>query len=285
MQYFKLILLTFIIYMNVFAQNKVDNYFETKDDSTWLVLKNSDVSLGKYHTKHYEIFKKYVNGYNTYILKAIDSIQAKAMTGGGYFAGLNVNPPESPIGYNLSLFNVELLKAPRKTSYCSGSSYSVFIETLNFLYKNKSKKLSFDRLESLRMQEPDGGRREDNVKFWGKWNADGYGNNFALVQYSGMGKRIKPINARPGDFLNISWKKGGGHSVIFLGWYINNNNNEKCVVYWSSQKRTNGLGNDIVPIKKIKEVMFVRLAYPENLFQFNVNKTVNTKVKGDVIDW
>jgi len=27
------------------------------------------------------------------------------------------------------------------------------------------------------------------------------------------------------------------------------------------------------------------LAYPEKLFQFDVNKTINTKVKGDIIDW
>lgn len=65
------------------------------------------------------------------------------------------------------------------------------------------------------MQEPDGGRREDEIKFWGKWNDDGFGNHFALVQYSQMGTTIKPIHARPGDFMNISWKKGGGHSVVF----------------------------------------------------------------------
>ncbi|NOZ60191.1 MAG: hypothetical protein GXO74_00770 [Calditrichaeota bacterium] len=134
------------------------------------------------------------------------------------------------------------------------------------------------------MQELDGGRREDHVKFWGKWNADGYGNHFALVQYSAMGKKIDPINARPGDFLNISWKKGGGHSVIFLGWYINEDN-EKCVVYWSSQRGTNGLGDAIVPISRIEEVMFVRLTAPENVFNFDVDKQIDTSVKGNSIDW
>ena len=285
MQLFKVFFL--VISFNsivVFAQNNVDNHFITKDDSTWFLLDSSDISLGTYHTKHYETFGKYISGYNIYVLKAIDSIQATAMDGGGYFAGLKANPPESPIGYNLNLFGKQLLKAPRKTSYCSGSSYSVFIETLNLIYKNEHPNLTAERFEALRMQEPDGGRRDDNVKFWGKWNADGYGNHFALIQYSGMGKRIKPINARPGDFLNISWKKGGGHSVVFLGWYINECN-EKCVVYWSSQKRTNGLGNDVVPIKRIKEVMFVRLAHPENLFSFDVDKKINNSIKGDIIDW
>ena len=276
--------LFFITIINLSAQNKTDNHFETKDDGTRLILDSSDVSLGKYHTKHFQIFGKYVTGHNTFVLQAIDLIQSTVMYGGGYFAGVKANPPESPIGYDLSLFDKQLLHAPRKTSYCSGSSYSAFIESLNLIYKNSHPKLSKERFEALRMQEPDGSRREDNVKFWGKWNADGYGNHFALIQYSKIGQRIKPINARSGDFLNISWKKGGGHSVVFLGWYINKNN-EKCVVYWSSQKRTNGLGNDIVPIKKIKEVMFVRLVHPENIFNFDINKSVNTSIKGDKIDW
>jgi len=256
----------------------------TKDDGNWLILKKEDVSLGTYHTEHAKVFSKYISGYNTYILNAIDLVQSTALNGGGYFAGIKADPPESPIGYNLYLFDKQLLQAPRTTSYCSGSTYSVFIESLNLMFKNKSKTLSEKRYESLRMQELDGGRREDGVKFWGKWNDNGYGNHYALVQYSGMGKRIYPINARPGDFLNISWKNGGGHSVIFLGWYVNEEN-EKCVVYWSSQKSTNGLGNSIVPISKIREVMFVRLTSPENLFTFDVKKQVDHSVKGNSIDW
>lgn len=274
----------FLIISCEHQETKNLDYSITKDDGSWLILKKEDISNGSYHTKHAEIFGKYISGYNTFILKAIDSIQSTAMDGGGYFTGITADPPESPIGYNLSLFNKQLLKAPRTTSYCSGSTYSAFIEGLNLMYRNKPHALSEDRYESLRMQELDGGRREDDVKFWGKWNADGYGNHFALVQYSGMGKKIKPINARPGDFLNISWKKGAGHSVIFLGWYINDEN-EKCVVYWSSQPGTNGLGDAVIPINMIQEVMFVRLTWPEKLFTFDIEKQVDYSVEGDIIDW
>ncbi len=80
--------------------------------------------------------------------------------------------------------------------------------------------LSPERLEAIRMQEPDGGRREDLIKFWGYWNADGFGTHFALVQYSRMGQEIRPAQLRPGDFVNISWKTGLGHSVIFLVWLL-----------------------------------------------------------------
>lgn len=260
------------------------DYSMTTDDGSWLVLTQADISHGTYHTQHADIFGKYISGYNRYILQAIDSVQETAMDGGGYFTGLTADPPESPIGYDLNLFGKQLIKAPRSTSYCSGSSYTAFIEGLNLMFGKDHPALSEDRYESLRMQELDGSRREDEVKFWGKWNDDGYGNHFALVQYSGMGEVITPIHARPGDFLNISWKSGNGHSVIFLGWVLNADD-EKCVVYWSSQKGTHGMGDSVTPISRIKEVMFIRLADPEKLFTFDVDKQVDDTIKGYAINW
>ncbi|MBI9070375.1 MAG: hypothetical protein JEY94_02185 [Melioribacteraceae bacterium] len=256
----------------------------TNDDGTRLVLNKADLKNGDQHLNHAETFGKYAEGFNHFILQGIDIVQKSAMDGGGYFIGLKADPPESPIGYDLKLFNKELLKAPRTTSYCSGSSYSAFVEALNLIFKNKFQNLSDDRYEALRMQELDGSRRNDGIKYWGKWNDNGYGNHFALVQYSGMGKQIKPINARPGDFLNISWKSGNGHSVIFLGWCIDKDG-DKCLAYWSSQKGTDGLGDQVVKLSRIEEVMFVRLTNPEKLFTFDANKEVISKVKGDVIDW
>jgi hypothetical protein len=255
-----------------------------RDDGKRLILQKSDLEAGKHHLKHAELFGKYTNGYNLKILEAIDIVQATAFNGGGYFASIKAIPPESPIGYKLKLFDKVLFNPQRETSYCSGSTYAAFIEGLNLLYKDKNVSLDYPQFEALCMQEPDGGRREDTVKFWGKWNDDGYGNHFALVQYSNMGKRIKPINARPGDFMNISWTNGGGHSVIFLGWY-QDNQGQKKVLYWSSQTRTNGLGDEVVELSKIREVMVVRLANPDNVFSFDVQASVDRKVVGDKIIW
>ena len=103
-------------------------------------------------------------------------------------------------------------------------------------------RISPERFEAMRMQELDGGRREDWVKFWGLWNADGPGCHYALVQYSGAGSEIAPIHARPGDFMNINWKSGLGHSVVFLGWH-KDSEGKKHVLFWSSQMGTNGLGD------------------------------------------
>jgi len=256
----------------------------TTDNGQWLVLTEEDISGSRQHTKHAEIFGKYAGGYNKYILKGIDKVQSTAMDGGGYFIGKDSIPTESPLGYDIKFLGRPLLDAPRTTSYCSGSSFGAFIEGLNFIFENKDKKIEDKQYYALRMQEKDGGRREDHVEFWGEWNADGYGNHFALIQYSGMGTRIKPNQARPGDFLNISWKSGLGHSVVFLGWY-KDNKEKKHLMYWSSQRATNGYSDQIVPLDRIKEVMVVRLTNPERIFSFEPGKTVDTKITGDKIDW
>ncbi len=267
------------LYITIILFSSV-NLFSQKDD--YLFLTDEDVKNGAHHSKHFEIFSKYCEGYNLDILKAMDIIQQSAPDGGGYFIGIKANPPESPIGYNLKLLGNELLKAPRTTSYCSGASYAVFIEALNLIFANEEKKISDENIEAIRLQEPDGSRREDDIKFWGKWNTNGYGNHIALVQYSGIGKQISAKEARPGDFVNISWKNGNGHSTVFLGWYIDEDKDTN-MVYFSSQKATNGIGDQIVDVKSIAEVMFVRLTNPEDLFSVKFNENVVNNIKGEIL--
>jgi hypothetical protein len=254
----------------------------TSDDNKWLILNQSDLPNSPHHTRHAEIFGQYVSGYNCYILEGIDIVQSTAPDGGGYFTGITADPPEAPIGYDLTLFGSQLLDLERRTSYCSGSTYSAFIEAMNLIYHGSDRILSEERIEALRMQEPDGGRREDDVKFWGKWNDDGYGNHFALVQYSGMGEIVEPSQARPGDFMNISWKNGGGHSVIFLGWFYDETGMANAY-YWASQKSTNGLGDSHAPIDTIAEILVVRLMRPDKIFEFDPARETSDKVKGTPI--
>jgi len=256
----------------------------TSDDGSRYLLSGKQLTAGPHHTHHAELFSRGVNGINLLVLRAIDRVQATAPDGGGYFIGVKAKPPESPIGYPLGLFGHALLNPPRKTSYCSGSSYTAFIETLNLLMPDAAARLSPERLEALRMQEPDGGRREDHVKFWGQWNADGPGCQYALVQYAKMGVVIDPKRARPGDFMNINWKSGNGHSTVFLGWH-EDAQHVKSVLYWASQTGTNGLGDQLSKIEKIASVKIVRLTSPENLLTFDPATPVDDKVAGDPIDW
>lgn len=268
----------------MYAQSDSATLQPTTDNGEWFVLKKEDLSGGTHHTRHTEIFGKYVTGYNYFVLQGIDHVQATAPDGGGYFTGIKAIPTESPVGYAVKLFDHPLLAPPRTTSYCSGATYAAFIEQLNLIFKEQKIEVSQQRMESLRMQEPDGGRREDGIKFWGKWNDDGFGSHYALVQYANMGIEIKPRQARPGDFMNISWQKGLGHSVVFLGYY-EDEQHEKNIVYWASQTRTNGFGDEVVPLSRIKHVKAVRLTAPQNLMIFNVDAPVQRDIPGDVIDW
>ncbi len=280
----KISALLFILLLSTACGTKETVPGPTTDDGTRFVLKAKDLSAGTYHIRHAEIFGRNLNGYNLAILQGIDKVQATADSGGGYFAGVSAVPPESPVGYPVQLLGRPLLKPARKTSYCSGSSYAAFVEGMDLILKNHKLDLDSAHYEALRMQEADGGRREDHVKFWGWWNADGFGNDFALVQYAKIGQRVKPIQARPGDFMNISWKKGGGHSVVFLGWYLSPDS-IKNVVYWSSQKSTNGFGDAVVPVNRIKEVLVVRLTHPEHLFNFDIQAQPKDTTRGDTIHW
>lgn len=226
------------------------------------------VQAGPHHTRHLALLGKRLPRINREVLAAVDRVQATAPDGGGYFIGIKAVPAESPIGYPLKLKGVPMLTPPRTTSYCSGSSYSALIEALDRLLRLMP---DAERLEQLRMQEPDGGRREDEVKAWGWWNADGFGCDYALVQYLGIGERIKVADARPGDFMNISWKSGLGHSVVFLGW-VRDTLKGPSIAYWSSQKGTNGLGDQVSGLSTVKELSAVRLSHPERLLTFTPGK-------------
>ena len=257
----------------------------TRDNGKWLFIPNDDLPTSHIHTMHADIFGKYVSGYNYLVLKAVDKVQSHAPDGGGYFIGVKAVPTESPMGYPISLFGLPLLNPPRKTSYCSGSSYTVFIEALNMIFPDGMKRLTLENFEAMRMQEPDSERREDGVKFWGHWNADGNGSQFALVQYSGIGREVKPCEARPGDFMNISWTHGGGHSVVFLGWLLNKEG-KLGIAYWSSQGGTNGMSDVYADsVSRIKAVKTVRLTRPAKLFCFKPATPVNKKVPGDPLNY
>ncbi|HPC36710.1 MAG TPA: hypothetical protein P5268_09900 [Candidatus Marinimicrobia bacterium] len=278
-------LVILVVLLLVNWRNHKTRLAPTSDNGEWFFLHKSDLRKGPHHTKHARIFGKYVCGYNYYILKGIDKVQAQAPEGGEYFTGLKARPPESPIGYELKIFGKSLITPARRSSFSSGATYGAFIEAMNIIFGDHGlDSLDFEHYEALRMQEIGGGKRREGVKFWGNWNARGFGSHFALVQYTGIGKAIEPKSARPGDFVNIVWKKGGETSAIFLGW-IKSKDDKKKIAYWSSQKETNGFGDQIMPVENIKNLKLVRVINPENLFDFNIDMPVNTKVVGDKVEF
>jgi hypothetical protein len=66
---------------------------------------------------------------------------------------------------------------------------------------------------------------------------------FALEQL-GIGRQVKPEEARPGDFLQLWRLNKSGHSVVFLEW-ITEGNKPIGVKYRSTQKLTDGIGDRV----------------------------------------
>jgi hypothetical protein len=236
------------------------------------VIYKSTGSLPRKHTSHEKIFSEKAFDYNRYILKAIDKIQGQAINGGGYYTNKQDKSKESPIGYPLKIFSHPLINPPRSTSYCTGATFAAFIEALNLIYPHGETRLTPDRYEALRMQEMDGTMRKDFVKVWGNWNTQ-WGAPYVMIKYLQMGKIVSQREARPGDFINILFKGGGGHSAIFLGWY-KNENGETQLLYWSSQPETNGISDHSVPTGRISRLAIVRLTNPGKIFSFDVSKKI-----------
>jgi len=109
---------------------------------------------------------------------------------------------------------------------------------------------------------------------WGLWNDDNWGYYHALTKYTDTGIEVDPKDALPGDFLSMSWKNGGGHAVIFLEWIRDKKGKIKEIKFWSSQKRTNGIGDALCKITDIYRLSFIRVTKPENIFAFDPDKKI-----------
>jgi hypothetical protein len=64
------------------------------------------------------------------------------------------------------------------------------------------------------------------------------------VEKLGIGKRINPDDARPGDFLQFWRTNKSGHSVVFLDW-VKHDGRRIGFKYRSSQGSTKGIGDRV----------------------------------------
>lgn len=222
-----------------------------------------------YHVNHQAVYGQDAPEINQAVLMAIDDIQKNAPDGKGYF----MKSGATPIGMPLKLAGYSIVNPNRKTSYCSGASYAAFIGALDTVTSSFQDELGEEQVEALRMQDSSGKYREDMSKMWGCWNADGPGSLYALSMFSKLGVRVDPLDAKPGDFCNLDWRSGYGHSVVFLGWDTTPEG-EMAMRFWSSQKSTNGLGDRTAPLSTIKSFVFSRLTNPEEIVNLNPARKV-----------
>lgn len=191
--------------------------------------------------------------WNDAVLEAVRAMPA----GGGYSA---TSEASAHLRNAASLNGSALVVRPAvaRPSYCSGATYLVLLKVV--ARAQASGVLSFEAAPLLPAMQRDG----EGV--WGRWNANGPG-TARLFHELGLGRNFTNWDeARPGDFLKISWRDAvganeRGHSVVYLG--VVTQDGVECVRFWSSNK-PGGYGEKIVPKAKVARALFSRLEHPEH---------------------
>ena len=196
--------------------------------------------------------------------KLIVELLDKMPTGGGYRASSDsIQKLEYAIKKEEDHLTVDAAVA--KPSFCSSATYLVFVSAVEEL--NRRGQIHFEPgvAEKLLVSG-----QHDGVGVWGRWNANGPG-TARLFEELHLGHNFTSIEeAQGGDFLKIFWNdqigaKEFGHSVVYLGRGLNSEGVE-VVRYWSSNKK-GGYGRAEVPRSKIKQMLFSRLDYPDQINQ------------------
>jgi hypothetical protein len=125
----------------------------------------------------------------------------------------------------------------KQRTFCCGLTLEVFLKSFNKLDPNLRTKL----------------KKESNLspetwaqfqRLWFVLELNGPGPSLALEEYN-LGKTITADEALPGDFVQIWRTNNSGHSVIFIDWVTDADGNRTGIKYWSTQKSTQGIGENI----------------------------------------
>ena len=166
-------------------------------------------------------------------------------------------------------------------SFCSASTYQVFLRLIEKMQTEKRLSLGKDIPEALMITgQPDGSG------VWGRWNANGPG-TARLFHELGLGINFTDIAlAQPGDFMKAFWSdeigvKERGHSVVFTG----TKENGAKICFWSSNLETKeqpaGMGEKCLAKEKFHRMIFSRLQSLENLNQIPKKMAANSPTYSD----
>ncbi len=204
--------------------------------------------------------------YNALVLKTLESMPQQ----GKYAAS---RPALAGLREATKLERGRLKVAPKRAvpSFCSGATYLVFLETL----------LQACDKERIKITEPVAtallvAGQSDGQGVWGRWNANGPG-TARLFFETGLGINFETWeHAQPGDFMKVFWnehigRQEHGHSVVFLG-LVQMENGETGAHFWSSNN-PEGYGRKVVPLSRVKRVLFSRLTNPAAITRLNTLPT------------
>lgn len=123
-----------------------------------------------------------------------------------------------------------------KRSHCTSATHAALLKTLGELHKQGRIDISEHARKAL-----------NSGLFRDVWNSNGYG-PAKVIELLG-GQNFRDINeAKPGDIVKIDRANGTGHMVLF-----SRKDGDK-ICYWSSNRRTKGLGENCEAIGRSKFV-------------------------------
>ncbi|MGB9691123.1 MAG: hypothetical protein ACPL7D_03040 [Candidatus Sumerlaeaceae bacterium] len=141
---------------------------------------------------------------------------------------------------------------PKARTFCCGLTLEVF-------YK------CYEALGVSPLLERVDPREFKRLWFCKELYAAGPGDAFEAFHF---GRKIRPEEAVPGDFVQIWRHNKSGHSVIFVGWAYNQKGERVGLHYWSTQEGTHGinfaseaLGN-APPMIWLEKTAFARAEWP-----------------------
>lgn len=159
--------------------------------------------------------------YNTEILEIADAYK----NGGGYkWSGTGC--PESVFHKN----ELVIAKSATGTTYCCGFTFVVAMKVLQ--KHNLTEHKTVQQIKKFQ-QEWYGATPESAEK-----------QPVIALTHMGLGKEVPFEDAKPGDFVQF-WRDKTGHSAIFKGWVINEKKDTVGIKYRSTQKSTDGIGDNI----------------------------------------
>jgi hypothetical protein len=200
--------------------------------------------------------------YNSAILEVLQEMPK----GGGYDTS---NSTFQSLKSSIFVQDHQLTFSMKNTvpSFCSSSTYLVFMKLIAKLQKEKKLSLRPEVMSSLLITG-----QADGVGVWGRWNANGPG-TARLFYELGLGSNFMDLaKAEPGDFMKAFWSdeigaKERGHSVVFTG----TRDQGKKICFWSSNSASKdqpaGMGERCLAKKKFHRMVFSRLQSLESLNQ------------------
>lgn len=147
----------------------------------------------------------------------------------------------SPVGWAKLKSDGSVQIQGSSASHCTSATHAQFLATIGALSKTGKVKLSNENLQAL-----------NSDLFRDAWNSNGYG-PARLIELLG-GQNFKEVSAaQKGDFVKLDRKNGPGHTAIF------SHMSGDQICFWSSNRPTNGVGENCEPLSNFKEILFSRL--------------------------